>query len=174
MTYDNEGVACAHVDTFDCHGTKRCTHCHVDMLTLADGREVWPSQFDPASFTAEQIIEWFKGCKIYAMPPTCDGFEFARNNKAPGGATYGYIWIELTLDLDYEMAYLLDVRRHDGTEESRQYLFVTLGHHDTFEWHPAVNLPWGRPFGARNGTSTSTVDAIKWFAECVERWQASW
>lgn len=174
MTYDTSGTACTHPDTFDCHGEVRCTNCHVDALRLSDGSILWPSQADLSEWTAERIIEWFKNAHIYSMRQGCDGFEFARNNQAPGGATYGYIWIELTLDLDYEMAYLLDVRRHDGTEESRQYLFVTLGHHDMFEWHPAVNLPWGRPFGTKNGTSTSTVDAIKWFAECVERWQASW
>lgn len=160
-------VLCDHAETFDCHGTKRCSVCYVDSLVLPDGTLRWPSQERPETFTGEAIAEWFLEHRRHAQHGA-DGFTFCRNNLNPGGALYGYVWEELYLDLDFYAAWMLDVRRHDELDETRQYLFVAIEHVDVARvvWHDfAVKF--------RDERINRLIEGLRWFATQTDLWLAT-
>lgn len=134
MTNLTDLPVCPHEDTFECHNRQRCSECYVDSYTLRDGSLWWPAQNDPMSWTAQQIADWFVGMPKAGIHDF-DGITFARNNLVQP-SIYGYVWIDLALDLDYYAAWMLDVRRHDGDDEYRQRLFVGMKHVSTptVEW----------------------------------------
>lgn len=156
---------CPHTDTFECHFSIRCVACNTDAITAKDGTLLWPSQVNPFNFDRFSIANWWLDNNLYALPQGCDGFTFARNNLLRP-ATYGYVWQELYLDLDYYSAYLLDVRRSgmDGHEE-RQFLFVGVKHCDLTAalWHD-VHVPFRMDGGER------MISALRWFPDVVESW----
>lgn len=169
-------VLCDHATTFECHGAQRCAVCYVDALNLIDGTLLWPSQERPNHFSGNAIARWFVDNHITRMPPTCDGFTFARNNLNPGGALYGYLWVELVLDLDFYMAYMLDIRRCDTTllsdeiTETRQYLFVAVEHVDVarIAWHDQIVRFRDDRFTHGN----RLIEGLRWFANQTDLWLA--
>lgn len=163
-------VLCPHTHTYDCHGSDRCSNCYSDAITLEDGTLLWPSQERPETFTGEDIANWFLDNRLYRGNQGCDGFTFARNNLNPGGALYGYLWVELVLDLDFFMAYMLDIRRHDENDEQRQYLFVAVEHVGLARavWHDQI---------VRFGDSSLVhgnrlIEGLRWFAAQTDLWLA--
>lgn len=163
-------VLCEHIHTYECHGAQRCSNCYVDAITLRDGTLLWPAQDRPESFTGEDIADWFVNNNIYAESQGCDGFTFCRNNLNPGGALYGYLWVELVLDLDFYTAYMLDIRRHDETDETRQYLFVAIEHIDVARvaWHDQAVR-----FRDVAGSSHRLIEGLRWFATQTDLWLAT-
>lgn len=156
-------MTCPHTETFTCHDTERCSACLVDSYLLADGSRVFPSQDSPDRWDDERIARWFLDNKIYRLPPDCDGFTFCRDNKAGAAATYGYVWVEVVLDLDYQMAYMLDVRRHDGRDETRHFVFVGSGSGSAVE---RVTSHHHTPF--RQDCLARLIAGLHWFAAQVE------
>lgn len=159
---------CGHDPQPERWGT-RCSLCHASAITLTNDVLLWPAQTDPAEFTAEQIADWFLSNRLHSICQGADGFTFARNNLVRP-TVYGYVWVELTLDLDFDMAWMLDVRRHNGVKESRQFLFVGSkagAPETTVEWHDHTAL-----FG--NGESLARgVHAMHWFADTAAAWIAA-
>lgn len=159
-------MICEHASTFQTHSGVRCNECYADAIQLGLERLLWPEQDDPMDWTAERIAEWFK--QVPWQSQGCDGFTFCRNNLAKPRALYGYVWVAATLDLDFEMAWLLDVRRTTGTrdefDEDRQLLFIGTGSisGDVAEFHPTAV-----PF---LGPHPTPADDLRWFAEQVDRW----
>lgn len=141
------------------------------MEVNAKGEKYWPSQDAPSTFDADRIVAWFYDNGIYALNQGCDGFTFCRNNLAKPKATYGYLWVETVLDLDMDMAYLLDIRRtsdvsSEDFDESRQYLFVANGYRGgpVHAWHdqPVKFLDLR--------AAKRLVPGLHWFAEQVDQW----
>lgn len=52
----------------------------------------------------------------------CEGISLWRD-----GQDYCYLWVEATVDHDYQMYYLLDIRTSLAGLESRDYLYVAEG-----------------------------------------------
>lgn len=159
-------MTCLHTATFDCHGDRRCSTCLVDALTLTDDSLLWPSQDDPSTYDAERIAKWFDENRIFALHQGADGFEFCRNQK-DGVSTYGYLWVEVVLDLDFQMAYMLDIRK-DEDDETRQFLFLAFGPFgviEALEWHPTI-VKW------RDENLGRLTEALHWFADRTAAWLA--
>lgn len=164
-------MTCLHPDTFDLGGTQRCSECHADAITHPDGRLLWPAQDGPLSWDSGRIASWFVDNNIYGMPQGCEGFTFQRDNRHVPTPTYGYLWQEVYLDLDYNAAWMLDIRRCMGSDapfcEVRQFLFVAVGPFGgpvVHAWHPVE-----RPFLDARGDRL--IDGLHWFAEQVKDWQ---
>lgn len=146
-------MTCSHLETFDCHGTLRCSSCYLDSYQLADGTRFWPAQENPSEWSDRRVADWFLAAKIHQLPQGCDGFTFCRTPSP--GATYGYVWVTTVLDLDYRMAWLLDVRCHDGTTESRHFIFVGSG--------------LGKVVVSSFG-SDDLISGLHWFADQTAAW----
>lgn len=116
---------CLHTETFECGNTLRCSSCYLDSYLLHDGTRFWPAQEHPSAWDDQRVADWFLDNKIYHLSQGCEGFTFCRTPSP--GATYGYAWVMNVLDLDYEMCWMLDVRREDGLDESRQFVFIGSG-----------------------------------------------
>ncbi len=159
---------CEHPNTFQIHGGVRCSNCFTDAIAPAGGSLIWPSNDRPDLWDAKRISDWFLDHRIYALSQGCEGFEFCRNNYigSPHSPTYGYIWVELTLDLDYEMAWLLDVRKHNGVEETRDFLFVATGAFDARIEPRFMNTPTN----FSNDNIHRSTTGIRWFADQVDLW----
>lgn len=151
-------MSCTHPDTFDCHGHPRCTACLCDARTATDGTLVWPSQDHPHQFDADRIVEWFFKHRRVLPGQHVDTLEFCRNNMS-ADRTYGYVWVLVCVDVDYEAFYVLDVRTHDGREETRRLLYVASTPH-------GVEHCWVDSAVASRGADCSRIaDATRFVAD---------
>lgn len=90
----------------------------------------------------------------------CDGIALWRE-----GGEYCYLWVEVTVDHDMWMSYLLDVRTKRDGVETRDYVLLEAGSGDLFEveWH---NQPIR--FDADTDAHIDRLhDGLKWFTERV-------
>lgn len=153
----------------------RCSDCHADSEGYVDDRPIWPAQDHPMDWEPERIAEWFFSRGFSWKNQGAEGFTFTRNNLAGtlnehgygDKSVYGYVWKEVYLDLDMDAAFLLDVRRHDGIDERRQYLFAGVGcnHEITSLWHPTPQVTFFGTDGPQR-----LLDGLRWFADQVEEW----
>lgn len=158
-------MTCSHTETFDCHGTERCSTCYLDSYLLSDGTRFWPAQEHPDEWDDDRVAQWFLDNKIYLLNQGCEGFTFCRTSAEP--STYGYIWVEVVLDLDYQFAYLLDVRRNNGTDETRRYVFVAFG---AFQELQRIESHYLTEAIFSGHGRERLLSGLHWFAEQVGVW----
>jgi hypothetical protein len=115
------------------------------------------SQTRPDEWDGQRIVDWFTSNRLYRDSLVShDGYEFCRVD-----GTYGYIWISSSVDLDYEAAWLVDVRTHDGQSESRRHMAILSTQRQGWAWE------WSPHTG--NGTGRQFDLDLLWFPEVVIR-----
>lgn len=108
-------------------------------------------------------------CNRFTYAQGCDGIDLWRSDD---GQDYCYMWVEVFVDHDYTVFFMLDIRTSIGPEplnETRDHLFVAMGAGDGVEceWQNTP-IEFAAPTEQHRERFSRSMD---WFADRMDSWR---